>query len=250
MTLLSASCAGTRWEVRADSPIADATADRARSTGTPAAISAPKATSRITSVTGRLNTSARWKSLPTVAASPLWMDASPTSSMRSAGWSCCTAAVVSSSGCTRSADVSGSPAIVTDTMSVVPSGDGTGPSTVDTPDSARMRLTASSAAVFACVTSSVPERELTSTRSTDGCTGKCPDLIICSARLVSPALPLSVAFVVPTNPPMAIDATTNSVHSAIARHGWVALQRAIRTVSGLRSTSVVSSSRPVNACQG
>ncbi len=45
---------GIRCEASADSPIAEPTAENASSTGTPAARIAPKAISRISSVTGRL----------------------------------------------------------------------------------------------------------------------------------------------------------------------------------------------------
>jgi hypothetical protein len=75
ITLPIDSFAGIRWEASADSPIAEPTADIASSSGTPAAISAPKATSRITRVSGRLISSARWKSLPIVSDMPLLIEA-------------------------------------------------------------------------------------------------------------------------------------------------------------------------------
>ena len=245
MTLLSASWAGMRYDVSDDSPIAEATADRASRRGTPAAMSAPKATSRIASVTGRLKSSARWKSLPTVSLSPLLMEALPTSSTRRAGWSRCTAAVVSSNGCTRSSAVFGSPAMLTDSISMLPSGDGIGPSTFVTPGSARIRVAASSIVDFAAAVSSAPDRALTRTRSMDGSFGKFPSLISCSARAVSPTPPSPSACLVPTAPPIAIDAATNTTHSAMARQGCSALHRAIRTVNGLRSTVSIPSLPPV-----
>jgi hypothetical protein len=67
------------------SPIAAATADSASSTGTVAASNAPKVSSRISSVTGRLNSSARLKSSPNVSLSALSIDPLPTSSTRSDG---------------------------------------------------------------------------------------------------------------------------------------------------------------------
>src|SRR5689334_24150678 len=51
-----------------------------------------------------------------------------------------------------------------------------------------------------------------------------------SARVTSPMLPASVDFLVPVTEPSAKHAATTTTHIAIARHGWVALQRAARTV--------------------
>ena len=51
------------WLASAESPIDASTPENASSTGRPAATSAPNATSRITSVTGSDEYSARWKSL-------------------------------------------------------------------------------------------------------------------------------------------------------------------------------------------
>ena len=62
MTLLSVSVTGSRCDTSALRPMAVATADRASSSGTPAANSAPKVSSRIPSVIGRLSFSAREKS--------------------------------------------------------------------------------------------------------------------------------------------------------------------------------------------
>ncbi len=45
---------GMRWDASVDKPIAEPTAERASNTGTPAAMIAPNAISRITNVTGRL----------------------------------------------------------------------------------------------------------------------------------------------------------------------------------------------------
>ena len=65
-TLEVVSVTGSRCEASADSPSAAATEVSASSTGTAAASSAPNATTRIASVTGRLSTSAWWKSSPYV----------------------------------------------------------------------------------------------------------------------------------------------------------------------------------------
>ena len=56
---------GTNWDAITDRPLAAATADKASRTGTPAASTAPKATSRMIRVTGRLITAALLRSLPT-----------------------------------------------------------------------------------------------------------------------------------------------------------------------------------------
>ena len=76
---------GMRCETSAASPVAAATADSASSTGTPAAMIAPNAISRISRVTGRLKVAAAPRSLPTWSLTALFIDTSPTSSTRSAG---------------------------------------------------------------------------------------------------------------------------------------------------------------------
>jgi hypothetical protein len=80
------SVTGTQWLEMASSPSAAMTALTASSTGMPAASSAPKATSRIASVTGTADSSARWKSLPSVSSSARLTLAWPACSMRSPGW--------------------------------------------------------------------------------------------------------------------------------------------------------------------
>ena len=85
ITLLVVSVAGTRCEASVDRPMAAITEESASSTGTPAAISAPNATIRIASVTGRLRISARWKSSPRVSSSALLIDWPPTCSTRRSG---------------------------------------------------------------------------------------------------------------------------------------------------------------------
>src|SRR5256885_4831320 len=58
-----ASEAWKTWLASADSPTEPSTAEKASSTGTPAATKAPNAISRITKVTGTDSFSAFWKSL-------------------------------------------------------------------------------------------------------------------------------------------------------------------------------------------
>ena len=67
------------------SPVALPTADSASRIGTPAATMAPKAISRITSVTGRLKVAAADRSEPTWSLTASFSDAEPTSSTRSVG---------------------------------------------------------------------------------------------------------------------------------------------------------------------
>ena len=231
-TLLVVSVAGTRCEASVDSPMAAITDETASSTGTPAAISAPNATMRIASVTGRLRISARWKSSPRVSSSALLIDWPPTCSTRRSGWAACTAAVASSSGPTRSLAVSASPDIVTGTSSAVPSCDGTGSPTLATSGSAPSRRAASAAAARAAVSSSAPSRAVMSTLSTGGYV-KSPADAIASARPASPIRwSASDASLSPAEVPPTKQTATNTIHSAMARHGCSALHRATRTVIG------------------
>ena len=64
-----ASPAANRWLASDERPIVASTPEKASSTGRPAATSAPNANSRMTSVTGTDENSARWKSFPSVFAS-------------------------------------------------------------------------------------------------------------------------------------------------------------------------------------
>ena len=166
--LLVLSVAGMRWETSADRPSAVPTADIASRTGTPAAINAPNTTSMITSVTGMLISSAFWKSSPSVADRALSSDAPPTCSTRRSGYCFCTAAVVSSSGSTRSSAVSGSPAISTLTSTAVPFGDGIASLTVPTALDASMSARTSAAAAIARSWSSAPSRAEIRMFSVDG----------------------------------------------------------------------------------
>src|SRR5215471_17471477 len=61
---------------------------------------------------------------------------------------------------------------------------------------------------------------------------------------------MSLAVCSPDTLPIATQLVTNTSHSAIARHGWVALQRASRTVSGRRSATVEEATAlPFDACE-
>lgn len=87
----------------------------------PAATSAPKATTRITSVTGSDVISAIRKSSPMRFMIALLELASPNSPTNSLGWARCTAAVAASAGSTRCWAVSGSPVIWKFRRAAVPS---------------------------------------------------------------------------------------------------------------------------------
>ncbi len=88
-----------------------ATAVIASSSGIPAATSAPKASTRITSVIGSEVTSAFWKSSSNFLLSALPALASPNCSIRSLGLAFCAAAVLSSVASTRSLASSSSLAV-------------------------------------------------------------------------------------------------------------------------------------------
>ena len=77
--LCVASPAATTWLASADRPSVASTPEKASSTGSPAATSAPNANSRITSVTGSDEYSARWKSLFSVSLSSWFALAKPNS---------------------------------------------------------------------------------------------------------------------------------------------------------------------------
>ena len=99
------------------------TAVSARSSGRPAATSAPNATSRMSSVIGSDSVSARLKSSSKAFDSALSADAPPNCSMRSSGCARCAAAVAASDGSTRSATCSSLPGILNVTTAERPSGE-------------------------------------------------------------------------------------------------------------------------------
>ncbi len=88
MTDEIASSTGKIWLTGASRPSVIATAERPSASGRPAATSAPKATTRITSVTGSERNSALRKSSSKAFDSALSALASPNSSTRSSGWRC------------------------------------------------------------------------------------------------------------------------------------------------------------------
>ena len=79
------SSTGRIWLGSASRPIEATTAVRPSSSGSPAATSAPKATTRMTSVTNSERNSARWKSSSKRSETPLSTVASPKASMRIVG---------------------------------------------------------------------------------------------------------------------------------------------------------------------
>ncbi len=137
---------GSRREASTDNPLAAATADSASSTGTPAAMIAPKAISRISSVTGRLTVAAVARSAPTWLLIALLTEAPPACSISRSGCPRWTAAVAASSGSIRSDAVSGSPFMVTGTSRAVASLEMMGTATEATSGSAFIRLASWAAA--------------------------------------------------------------------------------------------------------
>ena len=98
MTELICGSTGMTWLTSAVTPSAPATAVMPSSRGIPAATTAPKASSRISSVTGSDVTSARWKSFPIRSPIARLALASPNSPMKSSEWARWTAAVAASAG--------------------------------------------------------------------------------------------------------------------------------------------------------
>ncbi len=121
ITIEVLSSIGKMWLGIATRPIVAMTAEIASSTGTPAAISAPNAMTRMIRVTGSDSVSARlrsfWKNL-SICAPTL---ASPNSSMRSSGCAFCAAATAASTGATRSPAVAALPVMLNWTSAEWPS---------------------------------------------------------------------------------------------------------------------------------
>ena len=88
------------WLTSAERPTEPSTAESASSTGTPAATTAPKASSRIRNVTGTVIRSALAKSRPTTSFTALSALAPPNSATVIRGCVRCTAATASSTGAT------------------------------------------------------------------------------------------------------------------------------------------------------
>ena len=108
--MIDASTCNT-WLSSSVTPSAASTAVKPSSSGTPAATSAPNATTRISSVIGTEVASALWKSSLTSLLIALLLLAVPSSPMNSPGWARCTAVVADKAAATRFCAVSGSPVI-------------------------------------------------------------------------------------------------------------------------------------------
>ena len=106
-----ALAAANRWLRTAEMPIAAMTPENASSTGSPAATSAPKASSMIRSVIGSASLSALLKSLLSVCDKARSALASPASWIEKPGWARWTLATVASAGATRFFAVSVLPTI-------------------------------------------------------------------------------------------------------------------------------------------
>ncbi len=102
---------GSQWLGTASSEIADITAVAARSSGMPAAMSAPNTTTSSTSETGTEVSSALRKSWEISAVAVLSMLASPASATRRSGCFACTAATARSAGTTALSAFPTSPGI-------------------------------------------------------------------------------------------------------------------------------------------
>ena len=160
-----------------------------------AAISAPNATSRIASVTGRLNISARLKSSPRVSSSALSIDSPPTCSTRTPGCSCWTLAVASSSGWTRLSSVAVLQRDADDQRVLLRRRGSAG----RPPRPHRGRASAQSpppATWWPRPGRALPTCGVISTFSTSW-SGKLPDLTMLSARVTSPMSPSLVDSLVP-----------------------------------------------------
>src|SRR5438270_82928 len=145
MTELVAPDACATWLTRFETPTDASTAEKASSTGTPAATNAPKASNRMRNVIGSDIFSAREKSFPMVALSAWFALAPPSSSTTKPGCACWTAATASSTGCTRLSAVVPSPRRSNWTSSERPSLERTGVLTFFT--SARARSIADTSPV-------------------------------------------------------------------------------------------------------
>ena len=117
------SSTGVAWLSSETRPIVPKTADRASSSGSPAATSEPNATIRISSVIGSDSVSAFLKSFSKTSPSALPALASPNCSMRRSGLAACAAATAASGASTRSSVTSKSPASWKLTSTERPSGE-------------------------------------------------------------------------------------------------------------------------------
>jgi hypothetical protein len=227
---------GMMCETSDDRPVAAPTADSASSSGAPAAMIAPNAMSRMISVTGSEKVPATPRSLATWLFTALFTDTLPASTTFSPGKSRCTCAVAACSGFASWLDEYGSPVMVTVTSIAFPSREYCGGPT-DATCGRCMRWVMSAATRAACPWSSVPDGADTSTFSVLGWSS----LALCTTLAACPAWPLAVSSCVAWCSPAALPPTThtatNSSHSPMVRHGCVADQRAIRSVTGARLVS-------------
>ncbi len=208
----------------------------------PAATSAPKATTRIRSVTGSEVTSACWKSSWMRFMIALLALASPNSPTNRPGWARWTAAVAASAGPTRFFAVSGSPVIWKVSRTAVPSLDSwpslpgfIGDSICATEGMRERRATSSSTAARYSLPSSPPSRLWMRICSAARSRGNCWASTRSAAR-ESP-LPMSscLSVTVPTALPIMNATTTKASQPSTAVLRCVALQCAARAVKVSRA---------------
>ena len=202
----------------------------------PAATSAPKATTRITIVTGSERRPARsrsWLNLSSSCFSAL----TPNSSIRRLGLAAAAPSTASITGWILSVAVSASPRISRLTVAEWPSAEiwprlpaAYGLCTLVTTLTAETRRTTSATAALNAGLSAVCFELWTSTVSPAGCLN--PSSSIRAARPDSPgSVSVSVSCLVPSAPPSTTAATTNASQPKIAVLRWRALQRPIRAAT-------------------
>ena len=256
MTLLSVSVTGVTCDTSALRPMAAATADRASTSGTPAAIRAPKVSSRITSVMGRLSFSAREKSDETWSPIATSSEASPTSAIRRSGWPRATAAVaartagtLSSAAVTASSPVASPTESTTGRIAALPSWAKVSSPTVATCGSAVSRVRSWSAAPRAAAGSRRPAPAgLIRTRSV-GVAGK-PACSTTRSAVPDSPVPCSaeVRRRVPAAPPATNTTATKTNQPITAFSRCRVLQRASRSTNPPDGT--VSGAGEEGRCRG
>ena len=251
-----ASSTGDSWLNSETRPIVPNTADRASSSGRPAATSEPKATMRISSVTGSDSVSAFLKSSSKTSPSALPALASPNCSMRRSGFARCAAATAASGASTRSSVTSKSPASWKETSAERPSfaiwpalpaakGDWTW---VTCSVFVRRRSTSATAALNAASRVVASPRDCTRTVSS-AWRGKWSNIAL-SARPASPG-PFSCQTKVfrPAAPPPTAAMATKASQPKMAILRCAALQRPARAAKfrggGVCMNATVSPTRPV-----
>ncbi len=191
----------------------------ASSTGMPAAMNAPNATSRIRNVIGRLIDSADARSSPTLSLMPASSDASPACSTSRAGLAFWTLAVASIKASTWSAASSTSPDIVIGTSNASRFSDQMGGPTSETPLTSVAALETCVAAASALAESSEPLGVVMSTDSV-GLAARPASSIMAAARPDSPTRKSSSeTCLVWTVDMSAIAATTKATQRPMARQG-------------------------------